>query len=38
LRAGRRRIRELETEITIIRHAAKFLGEDTSEPKGGSTQ
>ncbi|WP_432277918.1 transposase [Nocardia cyriacigeorgica] len=37
LRAARRRIRELETELTIIRHAAKFLGEDTSGPKDGST-
>lgn len=38
LRAARRRIRELETELAIIRHAAKFLGEDTSGPKGGSTR
>ena len=28
LRAARRRIRELETELAIIRHAAKLLGED----------
>ncbi|MBB5916764.1 hypothetical protein BJY24_005676 [Nocardia transvalensis] len=33
----RRRIRELETELAIIRDAAKFLGEDVSGPKGGST-
>lgn len=38
LRAARRRIRELETELAIIRHAAKFLGEDTSGPKDGSTR
>lgn len=28
LRAARRRIRELETELEIVRKAAKFLGED----------
>ncbi|MGN2638758.1 IS3 family transposase [Nocardia takedensis] len=33
LRAARRRIRELETELAIIRHAAKFLGQDVSGPK-----
>lgn len=38
LRAARRRIRELETEVAIIRHAANFLGEDLSGPKGGSTR
>ncbi len=34
LRAARKRIRELETELAIIRQAAKFLGEDGSDPKG----
>ena len=34
LRAARRRIRELETELVIIRQAAKFLGEDRPRPKG----
>lgn len=38
LRADRRRIRELETEVAIIRHAANFLGEDISGPKDGSTR
>ncbi|WP_416563157.1 IS3 family transposase [Nocardia testacea] len=33
LRAARRRIRELESELAIVRHAAKFLGEDGSRPK-----
>lgn len=28
LRAARRRIRELETELLIVRQAARFLGED----------
>lgn len=28
LRAARKQIRELETELAIIRHAAKFLAED----------
>ena len=36
LRAARRRIRELETELVIIRQAAKFLGEDRPRPKGSS--
>jgi transposase-like protein len=36
LRAARRRIRELETELAIIRQAAKFLGEDRPRPKGSS--
>jgi transposase len=34
LRAARRRIRELEMEVAIIRQAAKFLGEDKPRPKG----
>jgi transposase len=34
LRAARKRIRELETELAIIRQAAKFLGEDKPRPKG----
>jgi transposase-like protein len=34
LRAARRRIRELETELVIVRQAAKFLGEDRPRPKG----
>jgi transposase len=34
LRAARRRIRELETELAIIRAAAKFLDEDKPRPKG----
>jgi len=34
LRAARRRIRELETELVIVRQAAKFLGEDAPRPKG----
>ena len=36
LRAARRRIRELETELVIIRQAARFLGEDRPHPKGSS--
>ena len=36
LRAARRRIRELETELIIIRQAAKFLGEDRPRPKDSS--
>jgi transposase len=36
LRAARRRIRELETELVIVRQAAKFLGEDRPRPKGSS--
>ncbi len=38
LRAAKRRIHELETELAIIRHAAKFLQEDVSGPKAGSTR
>ena len=34
LQAARKRIRELETELAIIRQAAKFLGQDRSHPKG----
>lgn len=34
LRAARRRIRELETELHIVRQAAKFLVEDRPRPKG----
>lgn len=34
LRAARRRIQELETELGIVRQAAKFLGEDKPRPKG----
>lgn len=34
LRAARRRIRELEAELGIVRQAAKFLGEDKPRPKG----
>jgi transposase len=36
LRAARRRIRELETELIIVRQAAKFLGEERPRPKGSS--
>lgn len=36
LRAARRRIRELETELLIVRQAAKFLGEDRPRPKDSS--
>jgi transposase len=34
LRAARRRIRELETELIIVRQAAEFLGEERPRPKG----
>jgi len=34
LRAARRRIRELETELVIVRQAAKFLEQDKPHPKG----
>ena len=34
LRAARKRIRELETELAIVRQAGKFLGEDRPHPKG----
>jgi transposase-like protein len=36
LRAAKKRIRELETELLIVRQAAKFLGEDQPRPKGSS--
>jgi transposase-like protein len=34
LRAARKRIRELETEVAIMKQAAKFLGEGAADPKG----
>ena len=34
LRAARQRIRELETELFIVRQAATFLGTDRPRPKG----
>lgn len=34
LRSARRRIRELETELAIVRQAAKFLHEQRPRPKG----
>lgn len=34
LRAARRRIQELETDLAIVRQAATFLGEDKPRPKG----
>lgn len=34
LRAARKKIRELETELAIIRQAAKFLSQDKPHPKG----
>jgi len=34
LRAARKRIRELETELAIVRQAGKFLGPDSPHPKG----
>ena len=34
LRAARKKIRELETELAIIRQAAKFVGQDKPHPKG----
>lgn len=34
LRAARKRIRELETELAIVRQAAKFLDQDKPHPKG----
>ncbi len=36
LRAARRRIRELETELLIVRQAAKFLDEEHPRPKDSS--
>ena len=34
LRAARRRVQELETELGIVRQAEKFLSEDKLRPKG----
>lgn len=34
LRAARKRIRELEAELAILRQASKFLAEDKPHPKG----
>ena len=34
LRAARKRIRDLETELAIVRHAARFLDQDKPHPKG----
>jgi transposase len=34
LRAARKRIRELETELAIVRQAARFLGPEGPHPKG----
>lgn len=34
LRAARRRIRELETELAILTQAGKFFGPDRPHPKG----
>ena len=34
LRAARRKIRELETGLAIVRQAGKFLGQDWPHPKG----
>ena len=34
LRAARKRIRDLETELAIIRQAAKVLDQDKPHPKG----
>ncbi len=34
LRAARKRIRELETDLAIVRQAAKFLDQDKPHPKG----
>ena len=34
LRAARKRIRELEIELAIVRQAGKFLGPDGPHPKG----
>lgn len=38
LRAAKRRIRELETELAIIRHAAKVLDEEQRPCPKGSTR
>jgi transposase-like protein len=34
LKRAKRRIRELETEVEILRRAAKLLGKDAPHPKG----
>jgi len=34
LRAARKRIRELEAELTIVKTAAKFLDPGATDPKG----
>ena len=34
LTRANRRIRELETEVEILKRASKFLGEDKPHPKG----
>jgi transposase-like protein len=34
LRAARKRIRELETEVAILRQSGKFLGPERPHPKG----
>ena len=34
LRAARKRIRELETELAVVRQASKFLDQDKPHPKG----
>lgn len=36
LRAARKRIRELENEVAIVRQAAKLLGQDRPRPKDSS--
>ena len=36
LRTSKRRIRELEAELLIVRQAAKFLDEEGPRPKGSS--
>jgi transposase len=34
LRAARKRVRELEEELAIVKAASKLLGEDKPHPKG----
>jgi hypothetical protein len=34
LAKARKRIRQLETEVEILKRAAKLLGEDRPDPKG----
>lgn len=34
LRAARKRIRELETELSILKQAGRFFGPDKPNPKG----